>query len=88
MSDRLAGKTAVVTAAGQGIGRAIATAFRDAGAKVYATDLDAGKLDGFIGVEARACDVTSWDSVRAWHKKSARQTSSAMWRASSITAIF
>lgn len=65
MSDRLVGKTAIVTAAGQGIGRAIATAFRDAGAKVYATDLDAGKLDGFTGVEARGCDVTSWDSVRA-----------------------
>lgn len=64
MSDRLAGKIAVVTAAGQGIGRAIATAFRDAGAKVYASDIDAGKLDGFVGVEARACDVTSWESVR------------------------
>lgn len=64
MTDRLAGKTAIVTAAGQGIGRAIAIAYRDAGAKVYATDLDPDKLDGLIGVEARACNVTSSDDVR------------------------
>lgn len=42
----LQGKTAFVTAAGQGIGRATAIAFADAGARVIATDVDAGKLDG------------------------------------------
>lgn len=63
MSDRLAGKTAVVTAAGQGIGRAIAVAFRDAGARVYATDLEPDKLDGLLGVEARACNVTAAEDV-------------------------
>jgi 2-keto-3-deoxy-L-fuconate dehydrogenase len=40
MSGRLAGKTAVVTAAGQGIGRATANAFADEGAVVWATDIN------------------------------------------------
>jgi|ERR1700722_1999785 2-keto-3-deoxy-L-fuconate dehydrogenase len=40
MSGRLAGKNAVVTAAGQGIGRATALAFADEGAEVWATDIN------------------------------------------------
>ncbi len=40
----LNGKTAFVTAAGQGIGRATALAFAAAGARVIATDLDAAKV--------------------------------------------
>jgi 2-keto-3-deoxy-L-fuconate dehydrogenase len=40
----LAGKTAFVTAAGQGIGRATALAFAAAGARVIATDIDEDKL--------------------------------------------
>src|SRR5215475_34903 len=44
MSGRLSRKVALVTAAGQGIGAAIATAFVDEGANVVATDIDAGKL--------------------------------------------
>ena len=39
MSGRLDGKTAFVTAAGQGIGRATALAFAAAGARVIATDV-------------------------------------------------
>lgn len=42
----LTGKTAFVTAAGQGIGRATVEAFAGAGAKVVATDVDAAKLRG------------------------------------------
>src|ERR1700722_9235761 len=42
----LTGKTAFVTAAGQGIGRATAKAFAAAGAKVIATDVDTTKLAG------------------------------------------
>ncbi len=45
MSTRLAGKTAFVTAAGAGIGRATALAFAREGARVIATDLNAALLD-------------------------------------------
>ena len=44
MSGRLADKTAFVTAAGQGIGRATALAFAAAGARVIATDIDEAKV--------------------------------------------
>jgi 2-keto-3-deoxy-L-fuconate dehydrogenase len=44
MSGRLAGETALVTAAGQGIGRAAAIAFADAGAVVWATDINEPSL--------------------------------------------
>ena len=40
MSKRLEGKQALITAAGQGIGRATAIAFHNEGAKVYATDIN------------------------------------------------
>ena len=46
MTDTLAGKTAFVTAAGQGIGRATALAFAAAGARVIATDVDEAKVSG------------------------------------------
>ena len=42
--SNLEGKTVLVTAAGQGIGRASALAFRRAGATVLATDINAGAL--------------------------------------------
>jgi 2-keto-3-deoxy-L-fuconate dehydrogenase len=63
--DRLKGKTAVVTAAGQGIGRAIAEAFVREGARVWATDLDTAKLDGLQGAEHRKLDVLSNEAVAA-----------------------
>ena len=44
MTQRLASKTALVTAAGQGIGRAVAVAFARAGARVVATDIDPALL--------------------------------------------
>ncbi|HKH96227.1 MAG TPA: SDR family oxidoreductase [Beijerinckiaceae bacterium] len=65
MAGRLQGKTAVVTAAGQGIGRAIAEAFVREGAKVWATDLDLNKLEGLTGAELRAVDVLSTPAVEA-----------------------
>jgi 2-keto-3-deoxy-L-fuconate dehydrogenase len=49
MSGRLKGKTALVTASGQGIGRAVVEAFADEGARVIATDLNPALLDGLKG---------------------------------------
>jgi 2-keto-3-deoxy-L-fuconate dehydrogenase len=54
--NRLAGKTALVTAAGQGIGRAIATAFAIEGAMVIATDLNPDLLEG-LDMDTRALNV-------------------------------
>lgn len=47
---RLKNKVCVVTAAGQGIGAATARAFAREGATVWATDVDAGKLEALAGV--------------------------------------
>jgi len=49
MTAALAGKTAFVTAAGQGIGRATALAFAAAGARVIATDIDEAKMRDLTG---------------------------------------
>jgi 2-keto-3-deoxy-L-fuconate dehydrogenase len=50
MSGRLAGKTALVTAAGQGIGFASVVQMAGEGATVYATDVNAKLLENFKGV--------------------------------------
>ncbi len=57
MAGRLKGKVALVTAAGQGIGRAIATAFIAEGATVIATDVDSGKLKGLKARRRLKLDV-------------------------------
>jgi 2-keto-3-deoxy-L-fuconate dehydrogenase len=65
MAGQLEGKIAVVTAAGQGIGRAIAEAFASDGAIVHASDLDLLKLDGLDASKA-ALDVTDTEAVDAY----------------------
>ena len=50
MSNRLAGKTAFITAAGQGIGKATALAFAREGATVWATDVNDKLLETYQGV--------------------------------------
>jgi 2-keto-3-deoxy-L-fuconate dehydrogenase len=59
----LTGKTALVTAAGQGIGRATALAFQAAGATVIATDVDASKLAG-LTMETRALNVLDPKAIK------------------------
>ena len=66
MAGRLAGKRAMVTAAGQGIGRAIAQAFLDEGAGVHASDLDPDKLAGLGGAKTQRLDVTDAEAVRRY----------------------
>ncbi len=61
MAGRLAGKTAFITAAGQGMGLAAALAFSREGARVWATDLNAKALsgiDGKEGIRTSVLDVT------------------------------
>ncbi len=68
MTDRLAGKRALVTAAAQGIGRTTAEAFAAEGAAVIVTDLNAAKLaelDGRSGITVRPLDVTDGAAVEA-----------------------
>ena len=62
MAGRLAGKTAVLTAAGAGIGRATAEAFQREGARVVATDIDIAGLAG-LKAETRKLDVRSSEAV-------------------------
>lgn len=66
MADRLKGKKAFVTAAGQGIGRATALAFAAEGATVIASDIDAGKLKDLPkNLATRRLDVTDGAAVAA-----------------------
>ena len=62
---RLEGKRALITAAGQGIGRATAEAFVREGAQTIATDIDIGLLNDFEGGETRALDVTDPGAISA-----------------------
>ncbi|MCC6162681.1 MAG: SDR family oxidoreductase [Acidobacteria bacterium] len=65
MAGRLTGKRALITAAGQGIGRASAEAFVREGALVIATDIDPGTLATLTGCETRVLDVTDGDAIAA-----------------------
>jgi NAD(P)-dependent dehydrogenase (short-subunit alcohol dehydrogenase family) len=67
-SSRLKGKTALITATGQGMGRAAALAFAREGAKVIATDVKQELLDGFKGVpgiSTRVLDVLDAAAIDA-----------------------
>ncbi len=64
---RLQGKTALITAAGQGIGRASALAMAAEGAQVWATDVNAKLLDGYAGmpnIHTVALDVLDKAAIR------------------------
>jgi NAD(P)-dependent dehydrogenase (short-subunit alcohol dehydrogenase family) len=77
MTSRLAGKAALITGAGGGIGREIARRFTEEGARIAAADIDADAaretadaLDGAIAIEM---DVTSWDSVSMGVRQAANE---------------
>src|ERR1700686_1445784 len=70
MSGRLAGKIALGTAAGQGIGRATAIAFADEGAVVWATDISGTLLEtcnpDWPGIRTHRLDVRESQAVAAF----------------------
>ena len=68
MGARLAGKTILLTAAAQGIGRASALAFAGEGAHVTTTDINEeglAELAGVAGIETRPLDVTDPAAIEA-----------------------
>jgi NAD(P)-dependent dehydrogenase (short-subunit alcohol dehydrogenase family) len=69
MSERLKGKRALLTAAGQGMGRAAALAFAREGAQVIATDVNPKSLEAFAanaGISTSRLDVLDERDVQAF----------------------
>ena len=66
--NRLKGKKAILTAAGQGIGRAVAEAFIREGAIVTATDINENLMQELKGATTRKLDVTDDAAVKALAK--------------------
>jgi 2-keto-3-deoxy-L-fuconate dehydrogenase len=66
VAGRLAGKIALITAAGQGMGRAAAVGFASEGATVWATDVNSTLLESLrnvAGVKTRRLDVTDGPAI-------------------------
>ena len=70
MSNRLKDKVALVTAAGQGIGKATAIAFHNEGAKVIATDINDKTLaelnKEYPKIEVKILDSTNYDTIKKY----------------------
>src|ERR1043166_6613053 len=73
MTGRLKGKVGLVTAAGPGLGRALAAAFIDEDATVIATDVDDSKLQGLKAKQRFALDVLSAGNIDALANSVARE---------------
>jgi 2-keto-3-deoxy-L-fuconate dehydrogenase len=65
MTGRLSGRTALITAAGQGIGRATAELFAAEGATVWATDINEAALTDLEGCAVRRLNVLSQNDIAA-----------------------
>ena len=66
MAHGLEGKTVLITAAAQGIGRATAERFVSLGAKVIATDINLEKVSTIAGADGRKLNVLDGDEVKAF----------------------
>ncbi len=67
--SRLSGRTCVITAAAQGIGRSTAELMAREGARVIATDINSDLLAQVEGVEHRVLDVTDGAAITAFAKE-------------------
>jgi 2-dehydro-3-deoxy-L-fuconate 4-dehydrogenase len=65
VTGRLAGKTALITAAGAGIGRMTAELFHKEGASVIATDVNEQALASLAGCQTQLLDVTDVSAIEA-----------------------
>ncbi len=69
MAGRLAGKQVLITAAGQGIGRASALAMAEQGANIIATDINEAALETLVSqapsIDCRKLDVLNADAIAA-----------------------
>ena len=68
---RLKGKTAVITAAGAGIGRATAVAFAEQGARVIATDINTNSFAELqkLGIETSQLDVLDSSTLNSFAER-------------------
>jgi 3-oxoacyl-[acyl-carrier protein] reductase len=66
------GKTAIVTGAGHGFGRAIARAFAERGARVWACDIIADELRDLSDCTTRVVDVTDKRAIEAFVAEAGR----------------
>lgn len=71
-TGRLAGRLAMVTAAGQGIGRAVAERLMAEGAEVHASDINADLLSTLDGARTTRLDATDHAAVAAYFAALAR----------------
>ena len=66
LTKRLVGKNAIVTAAAQGIGRAVAERLMAEGANVYASDLNGDLVSTLIGAKTAILDATDGTAVTSY----------------------
>ncbi|MGV1873594.1 SDR family oxidoreductase [Agrobacterium rosae] len=66
MAQDFTGQTVVITAAGQGIGRATAERFIELGARVIATDINEAALATLTQAETRVLNVLDGDAVKTF----------------------